>query len=108
MADSTKYYGLTKPDGSDLVDIDDLNGNFDIIDEAMKANADTAGRLDAVQETDVILTTDYIYLERDGTIYKLPAEKMISNAVMDDLVYTESGEALTTEEGEYLLLDTVN
>ena len=42
MASSTSNYRLTKPDGTDLVDIDELNGNFDIIDRQMKANADAA------------------------------------------------------------------
>lgn len=31
---------MIKPEGTDLVSIDDLNGNFDIIDTQMKANAD--------------------------------------------------------------------
>ena len=42
MATSTSNYRLTKPDGTDLVDIDELNGNFDIIDRQLKANADAA------------------------------------------------------------------
>ena len=42
LATSTSNYRLTKPDGTDLVDIDELNGNFDIIDRQLKANADAA------------------------------------------------------------------
>ena len=42
MATRTRNYRLTKPEGTDLVDIEDLNGNFDIIDAQMKANADAA------------------------------------------------------------------
>ena len=49
MAANTKYYHLTKPEGIDLVEVGDLNGNFDIIDGQMKANADaTAGKQDAL------------------------------------------------------------
>ena len=40
MAQRTRYYRMTKPDGTDLVNIDDLNGNFDIIDEKLKEHAD--------------------------------------------------------------------
>ncbi len=40
LASSTKNYSLTKPAGTDLVDIDVLNENFDKIDTRMKANAD--------------------------------------------------------------------
>ena len=42
MATRTTNYRMTKPEGTDLVDIDVLNGNFDIIDTQMKANADRA------------------------------------------------------------------
>ena len=52
MAANTKYYHLTKPEGIDLVEVGDLNGNFDIIDGQMKANADaTAGKQDALPLT---------------------------------------------------------
>ena len=49
MATRTTNYRLTKPEQTDLVDIDELNGNFDIIDTQMKANADAArGKQDAL------------------------------------------------------------
>ena len=49
MATRTTNYRLTKPEQTDLVDIDELNGNFDIIDRQMKANADAAaGKQDAL------------------------------------------------------------
>ena len=44
MATRTRNYQLIKPDGADLVNIEDLNGNFDTIDARMKANADAVGR----------------------------------------------------------------
>ena len=40
MATRTRNYNLIKPEGTDLVNIDDLNDNFDIIDTQLKANAD--------------------------------------------------------------------
>jgi hypothetical protein len=40
MSTRTRNYNLIKPDGSDLVIIDDLNDNFDVIDTQLKANAD--------------------------------------------------------------------
>lgn len=49
MATKTRNYRLTKPEGTDLVDIEDLNGNFDIIDTQLKTNADAArGKQDAL------------------------------------------------------------
>lgn len=42
MATRTRNYNLIKPEGADLVDIDDLNGNFDVIDTQLKSNADAA------------------------------------------------------------------
>lgn len=40
MATRTRNYNLIKPDGTDLVNIDDLNDNFDAIDTQLKVNAD--------------------------------------------------------------------
>jgi len=37
----TQNYNLKKPEGTDLVNIDDLNYNADIIDAKLKTNADT-------------------------------------------------------------------
>ena len=48
MATQTTNYHLTKPAGDDLAQISVLNGNFDIIDGQMKANADAAA---AAQQT---------------------------------------------------------
>ena len=47
MATRTKNYELTRPEGTDPVDVDVLNDNFDIIDTQLKINADrTAGKQD--------------------------------------------------------------
>ena len=43
MATTTRYYNLTKPEGTDLVNIEDLNGNFDVIDLHLKQNEDAIG-----------------------------------------------------------------
>ncbi len=149
MADSTEYYSLIKPADSDLVDIDDLNGNFDKIDQAMKENADALESLNAsmqealsevqeslvfddepldgsgnpvtsggikealdgkqdilsdVFETGDIRPTDFIFLERGGTIFKCLAEKIMPYS---DLLVTESGDILTAEDGEVLLFDSI-
>ncbi len=166
MATNTKNYKLTKPDATDLVDIDVLNENFDVIDTRIKANADAAASkqdpltfddkptkdstnpatsggifaaLEKVQESlvfddapeegsenpvksrgikaaldekQVLLTTvpevedvtdeDYIFLERNGEIFKCLAEKIL---LIGDLLKTEAGEILTTESGENLMFD---
>lgn len=44
---TTGNLGLKKPDGTDIVDITDLNGNMDILDTAVKAAQDHAA--DAVK-----------------------------------------------------------
>lgn len=38
MATKTTNYNLTKPDGTESADIDVINANMDIIDNALKAN----------------------------------------------------------------------
>ena len=53
MATRTRYYQLTKPDGTDLVNIDDLNGNFDVIDTKLKEHAD--GKQDKLTFDDALL-----------------------------------------------------
>ena len=40
MATYTTNYHLKKPAPSDTVDIDDLNGNFDVLDEHLKIAED--------------------------------------------------------------------
>lgn len=41
----TQYYNLFKPDGTDAVDIQNFNDNFDAIDEALHDAADASGDL---------------------------------------------------------------
>ncbi len=52
MATNTKNYQLIKPEQTDPVDIDELNGNFDIIDIQLKKNAD------ALEDKQASLTFD--------------------------------------------------
>lgn len=52
---TTGNLGLKKPDGTDIVDITDLNGNMDILDTAVKAvqdhTADTVKHITATERT---------------------------------------------------------
>lgn len=62
MATQTINYGLTKPDGSDPVDISVLNANFDKIDEKIKEAMDEnagAGKEDAIVKGGVLLTATW-------------------------------------------------
>ncbi len=207
MATYTTYYGLAKPAGTDRVDIEVLNENFDKIDAGLRENSDTtAGKqdkltfdnkpienstnpatsggifaaleqvketvsdglaekvdkdsvqsapvenstdpisagavfdalqqvqdslvfddvpvagsenpvksggikaaldekqslLNMVPEVEDVIDGDYIFLERNGEIFKCLAEKIL---LIGDLLKTEAGEILTTESGENLLFD---
>ena len=46
MATKTPNYGLTKPAGSDYYNVEDFNGNADLIDAALKKLADEKANLD--------------------------------------------------------------
>ena len=169
MATRTRNYNLIKPDGTDLVDIDELNSNFNIIDTQLKANADrTAGKQDALTFDDAptegstnlvtsggvyaalhdghevvtfdeapvsgsrnavrsggiytallgkqndltqipivsaLLASDYLFLQRDGAIYKIRASAVIIPSGGGNGIKTEDGETLLTEDGQELLLD---
>ncbi|MEK4520028.1 hypothetical protein NSS64_32615 [Paenibacillus sp. FSL H8-0122] len=52
---TTGNLGLKKPDGTDIVDINDLNGNMDILDTAVKAvqthTTDTVKHITAAERT---------------------------------------------------------
>ena len=50
--------------------------------------------------------TDFLFLERDGAIYKIRASAVIIPSGGGDGIETESGDALLTEDGQELLLDT--
>ena len=69
MATKTQYYRLTKPEGTDLVDIDDLNDNFDIIDSQLKSNADAARGKQDTLTFDEIPTSGSRNPVRSGGIY---------------------------------------
>ncbi|MEG1717018.1 MAG: hypothetical protein RR275_09445, partial [Lachnospiraceae bacterium] len=52
---TTNYYGLKKPEGTDPVNIQDLNGNADIIDSEL---AKKAGKSTATQSVDGLLSRE--------------------------------------------------
>ena len=37
---TTSNYDFNKPESTDVIDIEDLNDNFDSVDQVLKANAD--------------------------------------------------------------------
>lgn len=49
MANFTPNYNLKKPLGSEYFDVEDQNGNMDLIDTALKETADSI----ALEETDL-------------------------------------------------------
>ena len=54
-----------------------------------------------------LLDTDYLFLERDGVIYKIRASAvLIPSGDSGDGVETESGDTLLTEDGQEILIDT--
>jgi hypothetical protein len=50
--------------------------------------------------------TDYLFLERDGVIYKIRASAVIIPSGGGEGIETESDDALLTENGQEILLDT--
>ena len=67
MSSSTTNYNLTKPAGTDYVDIDDINGNMDVIDATMKQNADGIAALR--ESVSSYLTTTYYV----ATVERIPS-----------------------------------
>ena len=65
------------------------------------------GKQDDLTEADEVFTlhnTDYLFLERNGTIYKILASAVMTPA--GDGFETEDGETILTESGDALLPDT--
>jgi hypothetical protein len=50
--------------------------------------------------------SDYLFLERDGQIFKIRASNVLIPSGGGDGIETESGETLLTEDGEEILIDT--
>ena len=50
--------------------------------------------------------SDYLFLERDGRIYKIRASAVIIPSGDGDGLETEGGDSLLSEDGEELLIDT--
>ena len=68
-----------------------------------------AGKQDALSRVSVISTlrsTDFLFIERNGSIYKIPASAVFTpSEESGDRIESENGEALLTESGDELLLD---
>lgn len=106
MAAYTPKYHLKKPAPTDFVDISDLNGNMDIIDEALdgKADLDESGKVASEQLPDFILTSEkgqaggVATLDADG---KIPASQIGAAGVSPQLIVTvPSGSAVSCTDGE--------
>lgn len=106
MATYTSKYKLKKPDSSDFVDIADLNGNMDIIDEALdgKADLDESGKVASKQLPDFIPAGEkgqaggVATLDSDG---KIPSSQIGAAGVSPQLIVTvPSGSAVSCTDGE--------
>ncbi len=64
MATNTPNFNLVKPDLTDNVDIDVLNGNMDIIDTALAAGG---GDIENLDDVDITTPSDGEVLQYDGT-----------------------------------------
>lgn len=62
--------------------------------------------LTSVPVVSSLLETDYLFLERNGTVYKIRASAVIIPSGSGEGIETESGDALFTEDGQELLIDT--
>jgi hypothetical protein len=62
------------------------------------------GDLTKVPAVNTLLETDYLFLERDGTVYKILASAVIIPSGGDS-IETEEGSGLLTEDGADLLAD---
>ena len=61
--------------------------------------------LTGVGEVNSLLETDYLFLERNGTVYKIRASAVIIPSGDGDNIETEDGSELLTESGDGLLAD---
>ena len=53
-----------------------------------------------------LLESDYLFLERNGRIYKIRASAVIIPSGDGDSLETEGGDSLLTEDGEEILINT--
>lgn len=80
MSTLTTNYNLIKPDYADSADIADINGNMDVIDLQMKANADAI--VPKQNSTDNTLTTTDKTIV--GAINEVNAKKLMAYSIMLD------------------------
>ena len=69
MSTRTRNYNLITPDGDDLVNVDDLNENFDVIDGQIRANADGLTRKQNALTFDDVPTTNSSNPVKSGGVY---------------------------------------
>ena len=66
MAEYTSNYNLKKPSQTDFVNIDDINGNMDIIDEKVKEISDSAS--DSMQKVPTATDGNMAVFDSTGTV----------------------------------------
>jgi succinate dehydrogenase/fumarate reductase flavoprotein subunit len=73
-------------------------------------HAALAGKQSDLTQVPVVTSlqeTDFLFLERAGAIYKIRASAVIiPSGDTGDVVETESGDTLLTEDGQEILIDT--
>ena len=62
--------------------------------------------LTQVPTVNSLLESDYLFLERNGRIYKIRASAVIIPSGDGDSLETEGGDSLLTEDGEEILINT--
>jgi len=102
MAARTRNYNLIKPDGADLVNIEDLNDNFDAIDSQLKTNADAVARKQAALTFDNTPTSGSQNPVTSGGVYAALQGKQA--ALTFDSAPTEGSGNPVTSAGMYAAL----
>lgn len=94
MATYTSKYNLKKPAPEDFVEVSDLNGNFDIIDETLskKADLDETGKVDPEQ----LPTMDYVPTSDKGEaggVATLGQDGKVPGTQLPEMDYEQKGAA---------------
>ena len=76
MASYTPNYNLKKPAGTDVVDIDDLNGNMDIVDTQLGKKIESSPDNTGMKVVDMYITYEsnawkLAIKTKDGTVHKV-------------------------------------
>ena len=111
MATQTTHYNLTKPDLTDLVDVTVLNGNADIIDDAIYEALQSGGAAMIETSAEETATSAHAYAVGDHFIYNntlyavtaaiavgdtiTPGTNCTATTVMDELANVDNSEEMT-------------